>query len=113
MPSISVMNDTPKPAAIDRISPGQLSISQNRSVYPYLASSPFLALPAVKTRPVESKARVCHVPEAKVVMLVRLGTRVGLRTACSLDARPNCPRLLEPHAYTVPLFMTAKDELPN
>ena len=72
-----------------------------------------MAFPAVKTRPVESKARVCHVPQATVVILVRLGTRVGLRTAYSLAARPNCPRLLEPHAYTVPLFMTAKDEFPN
>ena len=110
---MSVMNETPKPAAIDRMSPGQFSISQNRSIYPCLASSPFLALPAEKTLPVESMARVCHVPEATVVMLVRLGTIVGLRTACSLDARPNCPRLLEPQAYTVPLFMTAKDEFPN
>ena len=70
-------------------------------------------LPAEKTLPVESKANVCHVPEATVVIFVRFGTFVGLRTDSSLVARPNCPRLFEPQANTVPLCITAKHEFPN
>ena len=61
-PSVSMINETPKPAEISLTTPGESSIFRNYDVTPDLPSSPLLLFPEEKTLPELSSARQWKVP---------------------------------------------------